>query len=143
MPPNNFLRAAARYAAQGLRADLAAGLALAAVALPSQMATAHLAGFPPATGFIAFAAAVIGFSVIGANHFVVACADSTIAPIFAGGLAALATAGSPGYFALCSSFALMTGSILICCGLFRLGWIADLVSRPVTIGFLAGIACHI
>jgi sulfate permease, SulP family len=140
---SNFIRAAARYAARDLRQDLAAGLALAAVALPSQMATAHLAGFPPATGLIAFGAASIGFAAIGANHFLVACADSTIAPIFAGGLATLAAAGSQDYFALCASFALMAGGILVCCGLFRLGWIADLVSRPVTIGFLAGIACHI
>ncbi|MGH6823876.1 MAG: SulP family inorganic anion transporter, partial [Methylocella sp.] len=79
----------------------------------------------------------------GANRFVAACADSTIAPIFASGLAALAATGSHAYFALCASFALMAGGILVCCGLFRLGWIADLVSRPVTIGFLAGIACHI
>ena len=143
MGPSNLLQSAARYAAQDLRADLAAGLALAAVALPSQMATAHLAGFPPVTGFIAFAAATIGFATIGANYFIVACADSTIAPIFAGGLAAVAGAGSPEYFSLCASFALLSGTILLCCGLFRLGWIADLVSKPVTIGFLAGIACHI
>jgi sulfate permease, SulP family len=140
---SDFIRVAARYAAGDLRQDLAAGLALAAVALPSQLATAHLAGFPPTTGLIAFAAASIGFAAIGANRFLVACADSTIAPIFAGGLATLATSGSQDYFALYASFALMTGGILVCCGLFRLGWIADLVSRPVTIGFLAGIAFHI
>jgi sulfate permease, SulP family len=140
---SDIIRAATRYAARDLRPDLAAGLALAAVAFPSQMATAHLAGFPPTTGLIAFAAASIGFAAIGANRFLVACADSTIAPIFAGGLATLATSGSHDYFALCASFALMTGGILVCCGLFRLGWIADLVSRPVTIGFLAGIAFHI
>jgi len=138
----NVLRSGACMASN-LRPDLAAGLALAAVAIPSQMATAHLAGFPPATGFIAFAAAAIGFASIGANYFVVACADSTIAPIFAGGLAALAPAGSHAYLALCASFALVCGTILLCCSLFRLGWIADLVSKPVTIGFLAGIACHI
>ncbi len=143
MRASDFLRSAARYAARDLRPDLVAGLALAAVALPSQMATAHLAGFPPATGLIAFAAASIGFAAIGANHFLVACANSTIAPIFAGGLATLAAPGSHDFFALCTSFALMAGGILVCCGLFRLGWIADLVSRPVTIGFLAGIAFHI
>ena len=143
MRPSDVLRSAAHYAAQDLRADLAAGLALAAVALPSQMATAHLAGFSPAVGFVAFAAATIGFAIIGANYLVVACADLTIAPIFAGGLAALAAVGSQEYLALCASFALLTGTILLCCGLFRLGWIADLVSKPVTIGFLAGIACHI
>jgi SulP family sulfate permease len=141
--PSDFIRSAARYAARDLRPDLVAGLALAAVAIPSQLATAHLAGFPPNAGLIAFVAASIGFAAIGANHFLVACADSTIAPIFAGGLAVLAAAGTSGYFALCASFALMTGSILVCCGIFRLGWTADLVSRPVTIGFLAGIACHI
>jgi sulfate permease, SulP family len=140
---SDFIRLAARYAARDLRQDLAAGLALAAIAIPSQLATAHLAGFPPVTGLIAFAAASIGFAAVGANHFLVACADSTIAPIFAGGLATLAASGSQDYFALCASFALMTGGILVCCGLFRLGWIADLVSRPVTIGFLAGIAFHI
>jgi SulP family sulfate permease len=140
---SDFLRPAARYAAGDLRQDLAAGLALAAIAIPSQMATAHLAGFPPTAGLIAFAAASIGFAAIGANHFLVASADSTIAPIFAGGLASLATSGSQDYFALCGSFALIAGGVLVCCGLFRLGWIADLVSRPVTIGFLAGIAFHI
>jgi sulfate permease, SulP family len=67
----------------------------------------------------------------------------TIARIFAGGLATFAATGSHDYLALCASVALMAGGILVCCGLFRLGWIADLVSRPVTIGFLAGIACHI
>jgi SulP family sulfate permease len=92
---------------------------------------------------IAFAAGSVGFAAFGANRFVAACADSTIAPIFAGGLATVAASGSHDYFALCASFALVTGGILVCCGLFRLGWIADLVSRPVTIGFLAGTACHI
>src|ERR1700730_7345725 len=107
------------------------------------MARAHLAGFPPTAGLIAFAAASIGIAAIGANHFLGPCADSTIPAIFAGGLATLAASGSHDYFALCASFALMTGGILVCCGLFRLGWIVDLVSRPVTIGFLAGIAFHI
>ncbi|MGA7385362.1 MAG: SulP family inorganic anion transporter, partial [Methylocella sp.] len=143
MRASDFIQSVARYAARDLRQDLAAGLALAAVALPSQMATAHLAGFPPTAGLIAFAAGSIGFAAFGANRFVAACADSTIAPIFAGGLASLAASGSQDYFALCASFALMAGGILVCCGSFRLGWIADLVSRPVTIGFLAGIAFHI
>jgi len=141
--PTDFFQSATRYIEQDLRADLGAGLALAAVAVPSQMATAHLAQFQPAAGFIAFAAASAGFALIGANPFVVACADSTIAPIFAGGLAAVVGAGSPSYPALCASFALMCGVILLCCGLFRLERIADLVSKPVTLGFLAGIACHI
>jgi MFS superfamily sulfate permease-like transporter len=59
-----------------VRQDLAAGLALAAVALPSQLGTAHLAGFPPTAGLVAFAAGSVGFAAFGANRFVVACADT-------------------------------------------------------------------
>jgi sulfate permease, SulP family len=113
----DFIRAAARYVAGDLRHDLAAGLALAAVPIPSQMATVHLAGFPPTAGLIAFAARSNGFAAFRANRFVAAGTDSTIAPIFAGGLATLATSGSHHYFALCASFALMAGGILVC-GLF-------------------------
>jgi sulfate permease, SulP family len=141
--PNNFMRSGGRYGIRDLPFDLIAGIALAAIAIPSQMATAHLAAFPAAQGFVAFAAGSLGFALLGANRHLVICADSTIAPIFAGGLAQLAATGTHAYFALAASFALMVGGILFCAGLFRLGWLADLVSAPVTAGFLAGIAVHI
>jgi sulfate permease, SulP family len=141
--PNNFMRERNRYALRDLPFDLVAGVALAAIAVPSQLATAHLAGFPPIQGFAVFAAGTIGFALLGANRYLVVCADSTIAPIFAGGLAHLALPGTPAYFGVASAFALMVGGILLCAGFFRLGWIADLVSVPVTTGFLAGIAVHI
>ena len=131
------MRPGGRYAIRDLPFDLVAGVALAAIAVPSQMATAHLAGFA------AFAAGSVGFALLGANRYLVICADSTIAPIFAGGLAHLAVTGTHAYFVLVASFALMVGGILFCAGLFRLGWLANLVSIPVTAGFLAGIAIHI
>jgi MFS superfamily sulfate permease-like transporter len=70
-------------------------------------------------------------------------ADSTIAPIFAGALAALATSGSPHYAADAAVLALAVGLILALGGAFRFGFVADLLSIPVTTGFLAGIAGHI
>src|SRR5262249_52756232 len=70
-------------------------------------------------------------------------ADSTITPIFAGGLALIATAGSPDYQASAAMLALLVGAIVLVSGVFRLGWIANLLSIPVTTGFLAGIAVHI
>lgn len=143
MRPNDTVSEGARYGLRDVPFDLVAGVALAAIAIPSQMATAHLAGFPPIQGFAAFAAGAIGFALLGANRYLTICADSTIAPIFAGGLAHLAAPGTSAYFGLASAFALMVGAILLCAGLFRLGWIADLVSIPVTTGFLAGIAVHI
>jgi sulfate permease, SulP family len=123
--------------------DLIAGLTLAAIAIPEQMATARLGGFPPAVGFLALVAGAIGFAVFGGSRTLSAGADSTITPIFAGALAAITTVGAPHYEALAAMLALMVGAIVAAGGLFRLGWIADLLSIPVTTGFLAGIAGHI
>ncbi|MFO1069697.1 MAG: SulP family inorganic anion transporter [Geminicoccaceae bacterium] len=126
-----------------LAGDLAAGLMLTAIQLPAQMATAHLAGLPPQFGFYAFIAGGLGFALVGANRFMSVAADSTIAPIFAAGLALAAVPGSPAYAALAATFALMVGTILLLSGILRMGWIADLVSVPVTTGFLGGVAVHI
>jgi sulfate permease, SulP family len=131
------------YRLQFLTHDLFAGLTLAAIAIPEQMATARLGGFTPQIGFFAFLAGSLAFAAFGSNRFLSCGADSTITPIFAGGLAALAASGSPEYQMLAAALALMVGLLLLAAGIFRLGWIADLLSIPVTIGFLAGIAVHI
>ncbi|MDE2577401.1 MAG: SulP family inorganic anion transporter [Hyphomicrobiales bacterium] len=126
-----------------LPADLVAGLTLAAIAAPEQMATARLGGLPPQAGFLALIAGAVGFAVFGANKRLSVGADSTIAPIFAGALVALAQSGSPHYTALASVLAALVGLFLVLAGVFRLGFIADLLSTPVTTGFLAGVAAHI
>ncbi len=123
--------------------DVVAGLTLAAIAVPEQMATARLAGLPPQLGLIAFVAASVAFAAFGASRLVSVGADSTIAPIFAGSLAMLAATGSPQYAGLAAALGLIVGLIVMLAGLFRLGWVADLLSQPVTTGFLAGIALHI
>jgi MFS superfamily sulfate permease-like transporter len=107
------------------------------------MATARLGGFTPQIGFFAFLAGSLAFAVFGSNRFLSCGADSTITPIFAGGLALLTASGSPEYAVLAAALALMVGLLLLAAGIFRLGWIADLLSIPVTIGFLAGISVHI
>ena len=131
-----------RTGEQALR-DLMASLALAAIVIPEQLATAKLAGVPPALGLIVFVAASAGFFLFGANRYLSAGADSTIAPIFAGSMALLAGGGSPHYLALAAALALMVGALAALAGLLRLGWIARLLSVPVITGFLAGIAVHI
>jgi MFS superfamily sulfate permease-like transporter len=123
--------------------DLIAGLTLAAIAIPEQMATARLAGFAPEIGFLAFIAGSAAFALFGASRFISVGADSTIAPIFAGGLAAFVAVGSPAYASLAAALAILAGVMLILGGAFRLGWVANLLSVPVTTGFLAGIAIHI
>ncbi|MBN9254572.1 MULTISPECIES: SulP family inorganic anion transporter [unclassified Mesorhizobium] len=137
------LRALSGWTPKDLNGDLVAGVTLAAITIPEQMATARLGGFQPEIGFFAFVAASLAFALFGANRYLSAGADSTITPLFAGGLALLATTGSPQYVTLAAMLALMVGLIVALSGMLRLGWIADLLSVPVTTGFLAGIAVHI
>lgn len=137
------LRALSGWTPRDLNGDLVAGVTLAAITIPEQMATARLGGFQPEIGFFAFVAASLAFALFGANRYLSAGADSTITPLFAGGLALLATTGSPQYVALAAMLALMVGLFVALSGMLRLGWIADLLSVPVTTGFLAGIAVHI
>jgi MFS superfamily sulfate permease-like transporter len=123
--------------------DLLAGLTLAAIAAPEQMATARLAGLAPQVGLVAFVAAALAFALFGASRNLSVGADSTIAPIFAGVLAAMAASGSPHYGALAAGLAVLVGLAVAGAGVARLGWIGDLISVPVMTGFLAGIAVHI
>lgn len=138
-----IFRSLASFRPSDLPGDLIAGLTLAAIAIPEQMATARLGGFSPQIGFFAFIAGSLGFAAFGGNRFLSCGADSTITPIFAGGLVLMAASGSPDYQALAVALALMVGVIMVLGGLFRLGWIANLLSMPVTVGFLAGISVHI
>jgi SulP family sulfate permease len=138
-----IFRSLASFRPSELPNDLIAGLTLAAIAIPEQMATSRLGGFPPQIGFFAFIAGSLGFAMLGANRFLSCGADSTITPIFAGGLALMATSGSPDYQLLAVALALEVGVLLVAGSLFRMGWIANLLSTPVMVGFLAGIAVHI
>jgi MFS superfamily sulfate permease-like transporter len=126
-----------------LGADAVAGLTLAAIAIPSQMATARLANLTPQMGLFALVAAAIGFALFGDSRRLSVGADSTIAPIFAGAMAALAAAGPTHYATAAAALGLMVGLILVCGGALRLGFVADLLSIPVTTGFFIGIAGHI
>jgi sulfate permease, SulP family len=131
------------YKAGWLGVDAVAGLTLVAIAIPEQMATAHLAGMPEVTGFYAFVAGSLLFALFGRHPVMSVGADSTIAPVFAAGVAALAATGSPTYSHLVSATALMAGGLLVLAGLLRLGWVADFFPVPVLTGLLAGIGVEI
>ena len=133
----------AGYRPNWIGPDLLAGLTLAAIAIPEQMATARLAGLPPNLGLIAFIAGAVGFAIFGAGRRLSVGADSTITAIFAGALTLLAAGGSPHYAALAVVLALIVGALVTTAGILKLGWIGNLLSIPVTTGFLLGIAAHI
>lgn len=133
---------------RGLRAaalpgEMIAALILLAIAVPEQLATARLMGMAPVTGLIAFGAGTLAFAAFGLSRALSVGADSTIAPIMAASIAVMAAPGSPAYAALAGMLATLIGLILIAARTLRLGWIADLLSVPVTTGFLAGISVHV
>jgi MFS superfamily sulfate permease-like transporter len=125
------------------RPDIIAGLTLAAIAAPEQMATARLGGFAPHIGFYVFIAGSLAFALFGANRYLSAGADSTITPIFAAALAAAAPVGGSEYLVMTALLSVIVGVFLAGAGLFRAGWVANLFSIPVLTGFLGGIAVHI
>jgi SulP family sulfate permease len=120
--------------------DLVGGLMLLVIAVPEQLATSRLAGMPPITGFYAFIAGTVAFALLGSNPQMSVGADSTIAPLFATGVSALALTGSPHYVELVAILAVMIGLMVMLVGVLRLGWIAEFLSTPIVTGFLSGVA---
>ncbi len=116
-----------------------AGITLLAIAIPEQLATSQLAGVPAFTAMVAFITASLVFFVIGSNPIVSVGADSTIAPLFAVALLRLAPASSAEYMELVAATALVAGLIVMAIGLLKLGWLADFLSLPIVVGFMAGI----
>ena len=120
--------------------DLIAGVTLLVIAVPEQLATSRLAGMPPITGFYAFIAGTFVFAMLGSSSQLSVGADSTIAPLFAVGISHLALSGSPRYIDLVGILAVVVGAIVALVSLLRLGWIAEFLSTPIIVGFLAGVA---
>ena len=128
------------YRRSWARADLFAGATLLAIAVPEQLATSRLAGMPAVTGLYAFVAGTVLFALLGSNPRVSVGADSTIAPLFAVGVAHYAASGTTRYVDLVGILAVLVGIFVALVGLLRLGWIAEFLSTPIITGFLAGVA---
>ncbi len=128
------------YRREWASADLVAGITLLVIVVPEQLATSRLAGMPPITGFYAFIAGTLLFALLGSSPQASVGGDSTIAPLFAAGVASLAVVGSPRYVDLVEILAVMVGLMLVLVSLLRLGWVAEFLSAPIVTGFLSGVA---
>ncbi len=114
--------------------QIVAGVALVAIAIPEQIATAQLADVPSYVGLVSFIVATIAFVVAGSHPLVSVGADSTIAPLFVVALVRLAAPQSSDYLALVAATAVVTGVLLIVIGWLKWGWLADLLSLPIVSG---------
>jgi sulfate permease, SulP family len=123
-----------------VRADALAGLTVAAYLVPQVLAYAQVAGLAPVAGLWAAAAALAAYAVLGSSRQLSVGPESTTALMTAIALAPLATGDPNRYAALAAALALLVGAICLLGRAARLGFLADLLSRPVLVGYMAGIA---
>ena len=129
-----------RYERAWLRRDLLAGLTVAAYLIPQVMAYAGLAGLPPVVGLWASLAPLALYAVLGSSRLLSIGPESTTALMTATAVAPLA-AGDPGrYAAISAGLAVVVGLLSLLAFVARLGFVADLLSRPILVGYLAGVA---
>ena len=127
------------YERAWLRADLIAGIVLTAMLVPQGMAYAALAGLPPIVGLYATAVPLLAYAVFGPSRVLVLGPDSALAPLVAAAVVPVA-ADPDERVALAGLLAIIVGGLLLAGSVVRLGFLTDLLSRPVRIGYLAGIA---
>jgi high affinity sulfate transporter 1 len=129
------------YQRRWLRPDVVAGVVLAAILVPQGMAYAELAGLPPVTGLYTTVACLVGYAVFGPSRVLVLGPDSSVSPmIFAAITPLLAGGGASRAIALAGMLAIMVALIEIGLGLGRLGFVADLLSNEVQVGYMNGLA---
>jgi high affinity sulfate transporter 1 len=136
--------AARTYRRGWLRSDVVAGLVLAAILVPQGMAYAELAGLPAVTGLYTTIACLVGYALFGPSRVLVLGPDSSVSPLIFAAITPLIVAKDPGSaIALAGMLALLVGLIEIGLGLGKLGFVADLLSSEVQVGYMNGLAITI
>jgi high affinity sulfate transporter 1 len=143
VPPG--IRVVATYRRSWLLKDLVAGVVLTTLLVPQGMAYAELAGLPPITGLYTSIMCLLGYALVGPSRILVLGPDSSLGPMIAATVLPLVAAdGDPGRaVALASLLAVMVAAIMLVAGVAKLGFIADLISKPTMIGYMNGLALTI
>ncbi len=138
------LRAARTYERSWLRRDLVAGIVLAAILIPQGMAYAQLAGLPAVTGLYTTIACLVGYAAFGPSRVLVLGPDSSISPLILAAITPLLAGGDVSTaIALAGMLAVLVGLTEIALGVGKLGFVADLLSKEVQVGYMNGLAVTI
>jgi high affinity sulfate transporter 1 len=123
--------------------DALAGVQLASMDIPQVLGYARIAGMPAVAGLYTVFLPLVAFAFFGASRHLVVAADSATATIFASRLSTMAPPSSAEYAALAAMVALLTAGLLLIARIFKLGFLADFLSRTVLVGFLTGVGVQV
>ena len=134
------LRTPEPYDRTDLRHDLVAGILLTALLVPAGMAYAELAGLPAVSGLHATIVGLVVYALVGPSRVLVLGPDSSVSPVIAAAVIPLAAGDQELALALAGLLAILVGLVLVAGGALRLGVVTDLLSKPIRLGYLNGIA---
>lgn len=137
------IRPLAGLTARSVGRELLAGVTLLAIAVPLNIGYAQVAGLPPTAGLYALIVPTIIFVAVTSSRHVVASPDAAAAALVASSVGGLAVAGSDQYLVMAMAQAIISGIAFVVMAVFRLGFLANFLSAPILIGFVAGLALDI
>jgi high affinity sulfate transporter 1 len=128
------------YESASLAKDAVAGLTVAALAIPSAMGFAEVAGLPPVAGLYALLLPVVAYALLGSSRQLVVGPEGTSAALVFAGVTPLAGGDPSRQMQLAGVLALLVGGGYLLARTVRLGWVADYLSRAALVGFVHGVA---
>src|SRR5690606_16185105 len=132
------------YRPDWLGRDLVAGVVLATILVPQGMAYAELAGLPPVTGLYTTIACLVAYAIFGPSRVLVLGPDSSVSPLILASITPLVVVGDPGSaIVLAGMLAVLVGLLELGLGVAKLGFVADLLSSEVRVGYMNGLAVTI
>jgi high affinity sulfate transporter 1 len=128
---------------KNLGRELLAGVTLIAIAIPLNIGYAQIAGLPATAGLYALIVPTLIWALMTSSRQLVASPDAAAAALVASSLGGLATAGSAGYATMALAQAVIGGVLFLLMGFFKLGFLANFLSKPILVGFVGGLALDI
>ena len=123
--------------------ELLAGVTLIAIAIPLNIGYAQIAGLPPTAGLYALVVPTIVYALVVSSRQLVASPDAAAAALVASSIGGLAVAGSADYAAMALAQAIICGVLFVLLAVFKLGFLANFLSKPILVGFVGGLALDI
>ncbi|QAY74867.1 SulP family inorganic anion transporter [Agromyces protaetiae] len=128
---------------RNLARELVAGVTLIAIAIPLNIGYAQIAGLPPTAGLYALIVPTVVYALTVSSRQLVASPDAAAAALVASSIGGLAVAGSTDYATLAMAQAVLCGAMFLLLAVFKLGFLANFLSKPILVGFVGGLALDI